>query len=153
MACGLQTGRRAPRQRGRDAWSMAIMTESTIVRAGEALKGRGASCSRWERKPVSNCGRQYGVSLKTKNRATTHTRVLGHSVRSYSLRPHGLQPARLLGPWDSPGKNSGVGCHALVQGIFPTQGLNPHPLCLLPIAHGFFTTKPPGKPQSYHMTQ
>ena len=27
--------------------------------------------------------------------------------------------------WDSPGKNAGVGCHALLQGIFPTQGLNP----------------------------
>ena len=40
----------------------------------------------------------------------------------YSLRPHGLQPARLLCPWDSPGKDTGVGCHALLQGIFPTQG-------------------------------
>ena len=32
---------------------------------------------------------------------------------------------RLLCPWDSPGKNTRVGCHALLQGIFPTQGLNP----------------------------
>ena len=32
---------------------------------------------------------------------------------------------RLLCPWDSLGKNTGVGCHALLQGIFPTQGLNP----------------------------
>jgi len=32
---------------------------------------------------------------------------------------------QLLYPWDSPGKNTGVGCHALLQGIFPTQGLNP----------------------------
>ena len=39
--------------------------------------------------------------------------------------PHGLQPARLLCPWDSPGKITGVGCHALLQGIFPTQGSNP----------------------------
>ena len=30
-----------------------------------------------------------------------------------------------LRPWDSPGKNTGVGCHFLLQGIFPTQGLNP----------------------------
>ena len=35
---------------------------------------------------------------------------------------------RLLCPWDSPGKNTGVGCHTLLQGIFLTQGLNP---CLL----------------------
>ena len=33
-------------------------------------------------------------------------------------------PIRLLCPWDSPGKNTGVGCHSLGQGIFLTQGLN-----------------------------
>ena len=32
-----------------------------------------------------------------------------------TLRPHGLQPTRLLHPWDSPGKNTGVGCHFLLQ--------------------------------------
>ena len=32
--------------------------------------------------------------------------------------------SRLLCPWDSPGNNTGVGCHALLQGIFPTRGLN-----------------------------
>ena len=51
--------------------------------------------------------------------------VFGCSGVSDSLQPHGLQPARLLCPWDSPGKNPGVGCHALLQGIFPTQGSNP----------------------------
>ena len=35
-----------------------------------------------------------------------------------------MEPARLLCPWDFPGKNTGVGCHFLPQGIFPTQGLN-----------------------------
>ena len=40
------------------------------------------------------------------------------------LRPSGLQPARYLCPLDSPGKNTGVGCHFLFQGIFPTQELN-----------------------------
>ena len=48
-----------------------------------------------------------------------------HSVVSDSLRPHGLKPARLPCLWNSPGKNIGVRCHSLVQGIFPTQGLNP----------------------------
>ena len=42
-----------------------------------------------------------------------------------TLRPHGLYPARLLCPWDSPGKNTGMGCHSLLQRIFPTQGSNP----------------------------
>ena len=43
------------------------------------------------------------------------------SVVSDSLSPYGLQPARFLCQWDSPDKNTGVGCHALLQGIFPTQ--------------------------------
>ena len=46
------------------------------------------------------------------------------SVASDSVRPHGLQPTRLPCPWASPGKNTGVGCHALLQRIFPTQGSN-----------------------------
>ena len=41
-----------------------------------------------------------------------------------TLQRHGLQPARLLCSWNSPGKNTGVGCHFLLQGIFPTQGSN-----------------------------
>ena len=45
------------------------------------------------------------------------------------MRPHGLLPVRLLCPWGSPGKNTGVDCHALLQRIFPTQGWNPHLLC------------------------
>ena len=51
--------------------------------------------------------------------------VLSCSVMFDSLWPHGQLPARLLCPWDSPGKNTGVGCLALLQGIFPAQGLNP----------------------------
>ena len=35
------------------------------------------------------------------------------------------EPSRLVCPWDSPGKNTGVSGHALLQGIFPAQGLNP----------------------------
>ena len=38
---------------------------------------------------------------------------------------HGLQTARLLCPWDFPGKNTGVGGHSHSQGIFLTQGWNP----------------------------
>ena len=41
--------------------------------------------------------------------------LLSHSVVSDSSRPHGLQPTRLLCPWDFPGKSTGVGCHCLLQ--------------------------------------
>ena len=48
--------------------------------------------------------------------------VLSRSVVSDSLWPHGLWPTRLLFPFNSPGKNTGVSCHSLFQGIFLTQG-------------------------------
>ena len=41
-----------------------------------------------------------------------------------TLWPHGLQPTRLLYPWNYPSKNTGGGCHFILQGIFPTQGSN-----------------------------
>ena len=42
-----------------------------------------------------------------------------------AFRPYGLLPARVLCWWNFPGKNTGVGCHFLLQGIFPTPGSNP----------------------------
>ena len=59
---------------------------------------------------------------------------------SASLQPYGLQLARLLCPWDLPGKNTGVRCHFLLQGIFPIQILNPHLIMFSPLAGKFFTT-------------
>ena len=50
---------------------------------------------------------------------------VSHSVVCDSLWPRGLKPTRLLCPQDSPGKNTGVGSHSLLQEIFPTQGSNP----------------------------
>ena len=50
---------------------------------------------------------------------------VNHSVMSNSLWPHEVWPARLLCPWDSPGKNTREGSHSLLQGIFPSQGSNP----------------------------
>ena len=50
---------------------------------------------------------------------------VSHSVIFDSLQPHGLKSARLLCPWASPGKNTGVGCHSVLQGISLTQGSNP----------------------------
>ena len=58
-------------------------------------------------------------------------RVHSHSVLSDSLRSQRLPPTGLLCPWNSPGKNTGVGCHFLLQGVFPMQGSNLRLLCLL----------------------
>ena len=56
--------------------------------------------------------------------------------------------ARLLCPWDFPGKNTGVVCHFLLQGIFLTQGLNLSLLCLLHWQLDSLPPIPSGKPLS-----
>ena len=77
--------------------------------------------------------------------------MLSRLVKSYSLWPYGLEPTRLLCPWDCPGKNTEACCHAFLQGIFLTQGSNP---CLLRLLHWQVDSLPlshPGSPKP--MTQ
>ena len=90
---------------------------------------RVPSCSPWIFWPPT----LHSTKVEQSEVAPTHWAVItaGNEVphiRSVamtdSLQPHGLQPARLLCPWDFPGKNTGVVCHFLLQGIFPTQGLS-----------------------------
>ena len=50
---------------------------------------------------------------------------ISHSVVSNSLQRHGLQPARLLCPWNSPGKNARLGSHSLLQGLLLSQRSKP----------------------------
>ena len=78
-----------------------------------------------------------------------HAKLL-QSCPVYSLRSYGLWPARFLCPWDSPGKNTEVGCCALLQGIFLTQGSKPPLLGLLYWQVNFLPLVPPGKPPNYH---
>ena len=68
------------------------------------------------------------------------------AVVSDSLWPHGLQPIRLLCPWNSPNKNTGVDGCALLQGIFLAQGLTPRLLHHLDWHAGSLPLAPPGKP-------
>ena len=92
---------------------------------------KGARCVDWvcckeDIQCPSNIYRYKPLSVKSR-----HVYMLIHEVVSNSWQPHELQPARLLCPRDFPGKNTGVGCHCLLQGIFLTQGSNPHPPHLL----------------------
>ena len=66
--------------------------------------------------------RRAGLSLPDRvlDVPRPETESESHSVMSDSLRPHGL-----YSPWNSPGQNTGVGSLSLLQGIFPTHGLNP----------------------------
>ena len=70
------------------------------------------------------------------------------SVLSDSLQPNGLQPSRLLCPWNSLGRNTGVGCHFLFLEIFPTRD-QIHVSCL---AGGFFSIEPWEKPTNKAVT-
>ena len=76
----------------------------------------------------------------------THMCILSH-VQFFVI--HGLQLTKLLCPWDFPGKNTGVGCHLLLQGIFPTQGLNSHLLCFLHWQVDYSLLVPHEKPHKY----
>ena len=90
-------------------------------------------------------------------RSCSHSSTQGHirvkicayyvtSVGSNALQPYGLYPARLLCPWDSPGKNTRVDCHAFLWGIFQIQGSDLGLLCLLHWQAGSLPLVPPGKP-------
>ena len=69
---------------------------------------------------------------------------------SDALRPYGLGPARLLCPWDSPGKKTGVGCHALLQGDLPNPGIEPMSPVSPALQMDSLPTEPPGKPVQLH---
>ena len=105
-----------------DLWS--VICAVTIEKDYKSLKfqlaffsnkeffGRGLICSIF---PISE---MTAVCLVTQSRQTL-------------WRPQRLYSTRLLCPWDFPGKNTGVSCHFLLPGIFPTQGSNPCLFCLL----------------------
>ena len=55
----------------------------------------------------------------------THSNILARRI-PWTEEPGGLLSIGILCPWDSPAKNTGLGCHSLLQGIFPTQGWKLH---------------------------
>ena len=72
--------------------------------------------------------------------------VLSFSVVPNSFETPWTVAPRLLCPWNFPGKNTGVGCHPLLQGIFLTQGSNLHFLCLLHWQENYFPSRQLGSP-------
>ena len=74
----------------------------------------------WHRHKVRNAvGKMVLIGL------VDVVKSVSHSVVSDSLWPYRLWPARFFCPWNSPSRNTEVGSHSLLQGIFPTQGSNP----------------------------
>ena len=108
-------------------------------------KGKSAAWSKniWQEKHTQHS--PFSGWPKVQGLFDMHKCMLSHFSGARLFRPNALQPTRLLCPWNSPGKNTGVGCCALLQGIFPAQGLNPHLLHLLHWQASSLTLVPPGK--------
>ena len=103
-------------------------------------QGSMVCCSPWACKESDTT-----EQLNCTERSVRKDVCVSRSVVFDSLQSHALQPTRLLCPWDSLAKNTGVDCQALLQGIFPTQG-STCLSCSSCIAGAFFTTEPLGKP-------
>ena len=100
-----------------------------LIRGMEISGGQGFSskgcrddycCGEWENLHPVVSGKDTGLLVKERQNCSHMWRVesVSHSVLSDSLRPHGLYPARFLCPWAFPGKNTGMGRHSILQGIF-----------------------------------
>ena len=131
---------------------VAIVVKNPPANAGDIrdmglIPGSGRSPAKGNSRLRHSCLENLMVrGLNTYELSKNKHMCVSHSVVSYSLQSHGLQPTRLLCPQDSPDKNIEVGCCALLQGIFPTQGSNPCLLCLLNWQAGSLPGAPPGKP-------
>ena len=88
-----------------------------------------------------------GIQLEKKGLFKTHEKACEcHFSRVQLFVTLRLQPTRFLCPWDSPGKNTGVGFHALLAGLFPSQGIKPMSLTFnLHWQAGSLPLEPPGK--------
>ena len=124
-----------------DLWSKWVGGEGV----GRHSEGEGSNTQKkFSLHPRAHCQDQtrqfcasYGVIVSPSYKTEVRVCMMLSCVQLF-------EPARLLCPWDSPGKNTGVGCHVLLQRIFSTQGSTPIS-CSSCIVGGFFTPEPPGK--------
>ena len=111
-------------------WQLVLVTSNNSASGGQLNKQTGILRQEVTGITLFGCASSRG---NLSQRVTVHQGLccsfahmcmLSCSVVSDSLQPHGLYPTRLLCPWNSPDNNTGVCCHPLLQGIFPTQGWN-----------------------------
>ena len=108
---------------------MAITKKSTDSKCWRGCGEQGTRLHCWSEhklvQPLWKTARRFLIKQRVATRAC--------SVMSDSLRPHVPTPPQPhLSPWNFPRKSTGVGCHFLLQGIFPTQGANQ---CFLHLLH------------------
>ena len=87
----------------------------------------------------------WGFTICQTEITTVFTRLCACSVAHLCQTLCSPVAPKILSLWNFSGKNTEMGCHFLLQGIFPTQELNPGLLHLLHWLSGFFSAEPPGK--------
>ena len=112
-----------------EAWSYCQMITSRTVNAIQPFSFNEANCH-----PKSVEEEHSAVCVCAQSCLTLY-------------HPMDCSPTRLLCPWNFPGKNTGLGCHALLQRIFPTQELNPSLLRRLHWQADSLPAELPGKPK------
>ena len=96
-----------------------------LAQPGEAMPGKSKLVGPFVSSSLPELSSGTGSTRAGAEELGSRFGLFSNSVVSDSLRPHGLWPARLLCPWDFPGKNTGVGCRFLLQGIFLSRGSKP----------------------------
>ena len=109
--------------KGRRAWGINFFSQLLNWGMGHIIHRKGKYHSIFTRSPTTVMGRKmYSCgSWPPWGNLSHQSDCVSHSAVSNSLQPSGLWPARLLCPWNSPGKNTRVGSHPLLQGIFSTS--------------------------------
>ena len=116
---------------------------------GEPVPSPGESSGPGDQTGVSCIGRRILYHW-----ATREARMAWHASAKPWQWAHGsvyirtrlmVMDSRLLFLWNFPGKNTGLGCHSLLQGDLPNPGIEPKSPASLALAGRFFTTEPPGK--------
>ena len=112
------------------ASQVVLVVKNLPAKAGDirdtcSVLGAGRSPGEGHGNPL-----QYSCLENPMNRGAWQLQSIGSQVKVKSFSRVRIfatpwTPTRLLPPWDSSGKSTGVGCHFLLRGIFPTQGLNP----------------------------
>ena len=100
-------------------WVTESYREASLV--AQTVKCLSAMWETWVQSP----GQEDPLDKKMATHSNTLAWKIPWTEEHGRLQSMGSQRVRLLHQWDFPGKNTGVGCHFLLQEIFPTQGLNP----------------------------
>ena len=158
--CGKACPGRAPQTVSWSWWVRLLDLSSPRTRLGASLgslpspsAGMGAEVPGWAglaSPEASILSHLPHLPVAVPLSASTSSSSLHHCAQSLTpvqlFAAHCLEPTSLLSSWDSPVKNTEVGCYFLLRGIFPSQGSNPSPSHLLNWQAGSLPLTPPGKP-------